>query len=69
MADKARDPRAQAVLATVASVWEKLANQRGYQRVSRHMVDLVYRLDATPATRARSFRLARRTIGVELRNR
>ena len=42
----------QAVLATVASVWEKLANQRGYQRVSRHMVDLVYRLDATPATRA-----------------
>ena len=52
MADKARDPRAQAVLATVASVWEKLANQRGYQRVSRHMVDLVYRLDATPATRA-----------------
>jgi hypothetical protein len=51
MADKARDPRAQAVLATVASVWEKLANQRGYQRVSRHMVDLVYRLDATPATR------------------
>jgi uncharacterized protein (DUF2062 family) len=48
----ARDPRAQAVLATVASVWEKLANQRGYQRVSRHMADLVYRLDATPATRA-----------------
>ena len=52
MADKARDPRAQAVLATVASVWEKLANQRGYQHVSRHMVDLVYRLDAAPATQA-----------------
>jgi hypothetical protein len=48
MADKARDPRAQAVLPTVASVWEKLANQRGYQRVSRHMVDLVYRLDGDP---------------------
>jgi hypothetical protein len=47
LANKARDPRAQAVLAKLASVWEKLADQRGYQRVSRHMVDLVYRLDAT----------------------
>jgi hypothetical protein len=47
LANKARDPRAQAVLAKLANVWEKLADQRGYQRVSRHMVDLVYRLDAT----------------------
>jgi hypothetical protein len=46
LANKARDPRAQAVLAQVAKVWEKLADQRGYQRVSQHMVDLVYRLDA-----------------------
>jgi hypothetical protein len=52
MADKARDPRAQAVLATVATVWEKLANQRGHQRVSQRMVDLVYRLDAIPVTQA-----------------
>ena len=43
LANKARDPRAQAVLAKLANVWEKLADQR----VSRHMVDLVYRLDAT----------------------
>jgi hypothetical protein len=31
---------------------ERVGEARGYQRVSRHMVDLVYRLDATPATRA-----------------
>jgi hypothetical protein len=52
MAHKARDPRAQAVLATAAGVWEKLASQRGYQRVSRRMVDLVYRLDAVPVAPA-----------------
>ena len=44
LARKTRDPRAKAVLATAAIVWEKLADQQRFQGSSRqldHLVDLL----------------------------
>jgi hypothetical protein len=45
LAQKTCDPRARAVLATAAIVWEKLAEQQGY-RVAPQLSDLIDLLDA-----------------------
>jgi hypothetical protein len=45
LAHKTRDPRAKAVLATAAIVWEKLADQQRYQASSKQLDDLVDLLD------------------------
>ena len=46
MAAKASDPRAKAVLTTVAKVWQSLATQLSYQWQSKQTGDLVDKLDA-----------------------
>jgi hypothetical protein len=45
LAQKTCDPRARAVLATAAIVWEKLAEQQSY-RVAPQLCDLIDLLDA-----------------------
>ena len=45
MAASARDPRAQAVLATAANVWRSLAKQRSYQGQSIQAGELVDQLE------------------------
>jgi hypothetical protein len=45
MAAKTRDPRAKAVLATAANVWQSLAKQRGYQGQPKQAGELVDHLD------------------------
>jgi hypothetical protein len=46
LAQKTRDPRAKAVLAMAATVWEKLADQQRHQASSKQLHDLVDLLDA-----------------------
>ena len=45
LAHKTCDPRARAVLATAAIVWEKLAEQQSYRVASSRLGDLIDLLD------------------------
>jgi|EndMetStandDraft_9_1072997.scaffolds.fasta_scaffold1808032_1 hypothetical protein len=45
LAEKARDPRAKAVLTTAANVWRSLATQLSYRGQSKQTADLVDQLD------------------------
>jgi len=45
LVDKARDPRAKAVLTTAANVWRSLAAQLNYRGQSKQTADLVDQLD------------------------
>jgi hypothetical protein len=51
LAQQTRDPRAKAVLATAAVVWEKLAEQQGCRGASAQVGGMIDLLDAVIADR------------------